>query len=446
MSKKDLTTGSISGNLISLTLPMMLGIISMVAFNLIDTYFVGKLGEKELAALSFTFPIIMVVFSIIQGLGIGATALIAKSIGKKDLHKAARETTDSIFLALLLTGIFILIGLFSIDLVLEVLGADGETAAMAKEYMQIWFFALFFVSVPFVGNSAIRATGDAKTPTYIMLFAVLVNAILDPILIFGYFGFPALGLQGAAIATAISRALTMVFSFYVLIKRDKLVTFALPTWEVLSGCWRSILYIALPSGLARLVVPIATGVITALLARYGEFAVAAYGVGSRLEFLANSVVFALAASIGPFVGQNIGNGKLERVNKCVKISNRFALLWGLASWGVLALFARPIASVFNSHEEVIQTVQLFLWTVPAGFGLQGVLSIINSSLNTLNKPLQASLIIVIQMLVLGLPIILLGMKIDDVRGIFIGIAVMYALGGLLSLLINSKVTKELNIA
>ena len=129
MSKKDLTTGSITGNLIRLTLPMMLGIISMVAFNLIDTYFVGKLGEKELAALSFTFPIIMVVFSIIQGLGIGATALIAKSIGKKDWNKAARETTDSIFLALLLTGVFILIGLLSIDLILEALGADGETAS-----------------------------------------------------------------------------------------------------------------------------------------------------------------------------------------------------------------------------------------------------------------------------------------------------------------------------
>ena len=106
MSKKDLTTGSIPQKLIQLTLPMMLGIISMVAFNLIDTYFVGKLGKTELAALSFTFPIIMVIFSVIQGLGIGATALISKSIGKQDRKKAARETTDSVALTLLLTGLF----------------------------------------------------------------------------------------------------------------------------------------------------------------------------------------------------------------------------------------------------------------------------------------------------------------------------------------------------
>ncbi|MEL7004529.1 MAG: MATE family efflux transporter [Bacteroidota bacterium] len=413
---------------------------------LIDTYFVGKLGKKELAALSFTFPVIMIVFSIIQGLGIGATALIAKSIGKNNWTKAARETTDSIALTLLLTGVFITIGLLSIDSILMLLGADGETAAMSKEYMQIWFFALFFVSVPFVGNSAIRATGDAKTPTYIMLFAVLVNAILDPILIFGYLGFPAMGLKGAAIATAISRGLTMIISFYVLIKRDKLITFEIPSREVLAGCWKSILYIALPSGLSRLVVPVTTGVITALLADYGEFAVAAYGVGSRVEFLANSIVFALAASIGPFVGQNIGKGNLERVKESVKLSSAFSLIWGLVAWVLLALGSYSIASIFNNNENVISTVQLFLWVVPAGFGLQGVLSIINSNLNTLNKPLQASLIIVIQMLVLGLPAIYLGMKLDGIRGIFIGIAVMYSLGGAISIIVNKKVINRFKLS
>ena len=439
MSKRDLTTGSIPQILVRLALPMMLGIMSMVAFNLIDTYFVGKLGKKELAALTFTFPIILIVFSIIQGLGMGATALIAKSIGRNDRKKAARETTDSIILTLILTGSFVIIGLLTIGQVLKILGADGETAAMAKEYLQIWFIALFFVSAPFVGNSAIRATGDTQTPTYIMLFAVLINAILDPILIFGYFGLPAMGLRGAAIATAISRGMTMIFSFYILIKREKLITFEIPSRQVIIGCWKSILYIALPSGLARLVVPIATGVITAMLASYGEFAVAAYGVGSRIEFLANSVIFALAACIGPFVGQNLGKGRLDRVRESVKLSNRFAIIWGLVAWGLLALGARAIAAVFNSHEEVVNTVQLFLWVVPAGFGLQGILSIINSNLNTVNKPLQASAIIVIQMLVLGLPAIYLGKELDGIRGIFIGITVTYSLGGLLSLIINKRI-------
>ena len=442
MNRRDLTEGSIPQKLIQLTLPMMLGIISMVAFNLIDTYFVGKLGKTELAALSFTFPVIMVIFSIIQGLGIGATALISKSIGRNDRKKAARETTDSIFLTLMLTGIFVIIGFFTIDPTLRMLGADGVTASLAGEYMQIWYFALFFVSVPFVGNSAIRSTGDARTPTYIMLFAVLVNAILDPILIFGYFDFPAMGLRGAAIATAISRGLTMILSFYILIRREKLITFEIPTREVLVGCWKSILFIALPSGLARLVVPIATAVITALLAGYGEYAVAAFGVGSRIEFLASRIVFALAASMGPFVGQNIGKGRIDRVKEAVRISSWFSFFWGLFAWAVLALFSYSIAEVFNKNPEVIQTTQLFLWIVPAGFGMEGVLSVINNHLNTINKPLQASLIILVQMLVLGLPAIYLGRSFADVQGIFIGLAFTYVLGGAISLVMNRWVMQR----
>tara|TARA_R110001592_G_scaffold162584_2_gene395910 strand:+ start:36388 stop:37725 length:1338 start_codon:yes stop_codon:yes gene_type:complete len=442
INKKDLTQGSIVKKLVQLSLPMMLGIISMVAFNLIDTFYVGQLGKKELAALSFTFPVIMIIFSFIQGLGIGATALIAKSIGRKEHDKAARETTDSITLTLLITGFFVIIGLFTLKPTFSLLGADAETALLVEEYMQIWYVALFFVSAPYVGNSAIRATGDARTPALIMLFAVIINAVLDPILIFGYLGAPAMGLKGAAIATAISRALTMVLAFYVLIRREKLIIFDIPSWAILRGCWKSILNIAVPSGLARLVVPITTGVITSIMASYGDYAVAAFGVGSRIEFLASSILFALAASMGPFVGQNFGSQKLDRVKEAVRISLRFSFLWGLFAWGVLALFAREVASIFNDDVQVLDGVQSYLWIVPAGYGLQGILGIINSHLNTVNKPLPASLIIVIQMLVIGIPIIFLGNRLAEIEGVFIALAITYIAGGLMSLLVNKQMMKK----
>lgn len=440
--KKDLTQGSVARKLIQLTLPMMLGIISMVAFNLIDTFYVGQLGKTELAALSFTFPVIMVIFSFIQGLGIGATALIAKSIGKKDRHKAARETTDSVALTLLITAFFAIAGLLTLEPTFRLLGADANTASLVEDYMSIWYFALIFVSVPYVGNSAIRATGDARTPAMIMLFAVFINAVLDPILIFGYLGAPAMGLKGAAIATAVSRALTMILSFYILIHREKLITFVIPSREVFIGCWKSILYIAVPSGLARLVVPIATGIITGLLASYGDYAVAAFGVGSRIEFLASSILFALAASIGPFVGQNFGSGKLDRVREAVNIGIKFAVIWGLISWGLLALFAESLASIFSDDAAVIETVKMYLWIVPIGFGLQGILSIINSNLNTIGRPLQASMIIVIQMLVLGIPAILMGKILGGIQGIFVALAFTYILGGVISLMMNRMVMRR----
>ncbi|HAW50766.1 MAG TPA: MATE family efflux transporter, partial [Flavobacteriales bacterium] len=175
MNTIDLTSGSIFRHLMKMTFPMMIGIISMVAFNLIDTFYVGLLGSRELAALSFTFPVVTVIFSLVQGLGIGTTAIISKSIGRGDMNAAAMETTNSLILGVVVAGIFILFGLSTIDFSFETLGASKDLIPMIRDYMEVWYIAVWFVVVPFLGNSAMRATGDATTPTMIMLFAVFLN-------------------------------------------------------------------------------------------------------------------------------------------------------------------------------------------------------------------------------------------------------------------------------
>ena len=442
-NKKQLTEGSIPNQLASLTLPMMLGILSLVAFNLVDTYFVGKLGKTQLAALSFTFPVIMVIFSIVQGLGIGATALISKSIGQNRRDKAARETTDSLALSVGIGGFFIIIGLLTVEPTFRLLGASDKVLPYVTEYMTIWYIAILFVIVPFVGNSAIRATGDAKTPSLIMIFAVVINAILDPLLIFGYGPFPELGLKGAAIATAISRGMTMVLAFAILHFRERLIVFTIPAWNVLAGCWKAILFIGIPSGFSRMIIPIVTGIITALLAEFGEASVAAFGVGSRIEFLAMSILFALSASIGPFTGQNFGAQRFDRIISGMRYSTFFCVFWGILSAIVLYFFSEPVATIFTSDPDVIRKTSIYLMILPIGYGFQGVVQVVNSNLNTLNKPLEASLIIVIQMFVIALPLLFLGRELLEVKGIFLGWTLTYILGGILSYFADKKLVRKL---
>lgn len=441
--RKPLTEGSIPRQLTELTLPMMLGILSMVAFNLVDTYFVGKLGKIQLAALSFTFPVIMVIFSIVQGLGIGATALISKSIGQDNREKAARETTDSLTLSIVIGGAFIILGLFTVTPTFKLLGASDEVLPYVTEYMTIWYVAILFVIVPFVGNSAIRATGDARTPSLIMIFAVVINAILDPLLIFGYGPFPELGLKGAAIATAISRGMTMILAFLILHFREKLIVFTLPAWNVLAGCWKAILFIGIPSGISRMVIPVVTGIITALLADYGEASVAAFGVGSRVEFLAMSILFALSASIGPFTGQNFGALRFGRIQKGMRYATLFSVAWGLLMSIVLFVFSRPIASIFTEDEEVIRQTSIYLMILPIGYGFQGVVQIVNSNLNTLNRPLEASLLILIQMFAIALPLLFIGKAFLEIKGIFIAWTLTYILGGVISYFADRKLVSKL---
>ncbi|MCK4447261.1 MAG: MATE family efflux transporter, partial [Candidatus Marinimicrobia bacterium] len=308
-----LIEGAIGKLLVKLTIPMVFGMISMIIFNLVDTLFVGRLGTKELAALSFTFPVVLVIHSLALGLGIGASAVISRAIGEGNHHKVQRLTTDGLGLAVIIVAFFVIIGLFTIEPLFRLLGATPELLPLIKDYMKIWYFGMLFVIFPMIGNNAIRATGDTKTPAIIMMFAALINTILDPILIFGLGPFPRLEIAGAAIATVISRAITFIVALYVLSHREKMITLAKTTAKSVFDSWRQILYIGLPTAGTRMIIPIGIGVITRLIASYGAEPVAAFGVSSRIEFFAVSVIAALSAVLAPFVGQNWGASKYDRV-------------------------------------------------------------------------------------------------------------------------------------
>ena len=147
------------------------GIFALVAFNVADTYFVGQLGAKHLAAMSFTFPVVMTLGSLAMGLGVGASSIIARAIGEGQHTRVQRFTTNSLILSVLAVGIFVTLGLFTIDPLFTALGADADILPLIRDYMQIWYFGMIFLVVPMVGNSAIRSAGNTTTPSLIMTIA-----------------------------------------------------------------------------------------------------------------------------------------------------------------------------------------------------------------------------------------------------------------------------------
>ena len=210
--KSKLTEGQVSIQLLKLSLPMVWGILSVLAFSLADTYFVAQLGTRELAAISFTFPVVTVLSSIAMGLGTGVASVIARVIGKGDRLQVQRLTTDSLLLSVAIVGIFSTLGLNTIDPLFSTLGAKSELIPLIRDYMSIWYLGMVFLVVPLVGNSALRACGNTIIPSLIMTLAAAMNILLDPLLIFGWGPIPALGLKGAAIASMISRTGILVAS------------------------------------------------------------------------------------------------------------------------------------------------------------------------------------------------------------------------------------------
>jgi len=163
-----------------------------------------------------------------------------------------------------------------------------------------------------IGNNIVRATGDTFTPGIIMVSIAVVNAILDPFLIFGYGPFPEMGIKGAALATVIARGIGLVIILIILIKREKLLTFHFGQIKSILSTWENVVYIAGPASLTMLITPISIGIITKILAGFGKEAVAAFGVASRIEMFALMVIMALGSVLIIFVGQNLSKQKFQR--------------------------------------------------------------------------------------------------------------------------------------
>ncbi len=403
-----------------MTVPMIVGMIMLMTFSLVDTYFVSLLGTDELAAISFTFPVTFTVISLNIGLGIGTSAVIGKFLGSGDTTQAKAIASGSLMLSVLLVSILCLIAYFLINPVFTAMGATESLMPFIRDYMSVWLFSGVLLAIPMVGNSILRASGDTKTPSIIMAVGGGINALLDPILIFGFGPVPAFGIKGAAIATCIAWAVCVVWILYLLAVQRKLIEPRLLSFTEFKQSAKGVMGIGLPAAGANMFTPIAGGVLTAIVAGYGAEAVAAWGVGSRLESMACIVVLALSMSLPPFISQNFGASKFDRIKEAYQISLKFVMLWQLLMFAILAMTAPWIASIFAKDPVVSEYIELFLYVVPLGYGLQGIIILTNSSFNAMHLPISALILSILRLFVCYVPIAYAGSSMFGLLGLFWG--------------------------
>jgi putative MATE family efflux protein len=416
--RRDLLNSPIGNTLKSMTLPMLVGMVMMMSFGLVDTYFIGLLGTDELAAISFTFPVTFTLISLHIGLGIGTSAVIGRFLGNNSHSEAQLSGTGALMLAFVLAAVLAFVGVITIDPIFTLLGANERLLSYIHEYMVVWYAAGVFLAMPMVGNSILRASGDTKTPSYVMAGGGLINVILDPILIFGWGPIPAMGMQGAALATLIAWALGLLYILYLLAYKRELILPRLLSMSELKRSSGGILKIGLPAAGANMLTPIAGGILTAVVAGYGPGAVAAWGVGGRLESIASIVILALSMSLPPFISQNFGANNLSRVSKAYQLCVRFVVIWQLLVFGAFYVLSGVLARTFSTEPEVIGLIQTYLMIVPLGYGVQGIVILTNSSFNAMHLPMSALLMSVLRLFVFFVPISYLGSYLFDLKGMF----------------------------
>ncbi len=406
--------------LFSMAVPMLAGTFAMNAYNLTDTWFVSRLGTLPLAAMGFTFPVVMLITCVGRGIGSGVTTLAAHAMGRKNHLEAERFIGQGMIMGLVVTILLSILGYLLINPVFRLLGADDKTLPLIGEYMRTWYVGTVFMTIPMLAHGTLIAVGDSRAVSRLIVLGTVLNVILDPIFIFGFLGIPAMGIQGAALATVIAQTLPVVWLMHLLIRKHYLLTRASVALSDSLVVMRRISQFAIPGFLSMILMPISASVITKILSSFGHEAVAATGAAGRLEMFAFMVPMALGISLTPFVSQNFGAERLDRLRYAQKVSTLFALGYGGFITCLFYITAPWLAAAFTEDPKVTEVLVTYIRIVAFGYGMMEVHRYCTFFLTGMHKPMASTCLNAIRVLIFLVPLSYLGAYLGGINGVFIG--------------------------
>jgi putative MATE family efflux protein len=403
--KNNLTESSILKSLFTLAVPIIFANILQTAYQLTDTFWVGRLGTDAVAAVSISFPIIFLIISLGGGSAIAGTILVAQYKGKNDQTAVNHITSQTVMMVVAVSVILAAIGYLLSPLLVNLMGTEAGVYSSAVFYMKVSFIGVIFVFTYMVFQSLMRGVGEVKTPAYIVLGTVLLNLIFDPLFIFGYGFIPAFGVAGAAVATIATQGLAAIIGIIILIKGNYHLKLHLndlkPDFPLIKKMFR----LGFPASIEQSTRALGMIVMTFLVASFGTLTIAAFGIGSRIRSFTIIPARGLSMSISTLVGQNMGAGKTERAESTVKLGSLigFAILTVI---GILFfIFAKQIAGIFIPGEtETIATSALFIKIMALTFGFMGIQMAINGGFRGSGNTTISMVLSIVSMWVLRFPL------------------------------------------
>lgn len=409
---------------------MLGGFVGMCAFNLTDTYFISQLGKDYLAAMGFVGPIVMLIGSLAMGLGIAVAAICARKIGAEDFAGVKRFMADTLIFTMIMVTVLAVAGLLCVEYILSAMGADGLVHSLAIRYMNIWFCFVAFMVIPMISNNAIRATGHALIPAFIMGGGAVLNIFLDWLMIFGNWGFPRWELEGAVWATVISRCCGFVLAICLLHFKFRIISFALPVWSKFVSSCRELLATAIPAMGNSVLVPLSHMIIITMIAGFGNAAVAGTNAGSQIVMFSFMLPMAMGSVLMPFAGQNWAAKKLIRIREAWHFGIVFSIIYGILTLILLFFVREDVAKIF-SKDPAVFTVTINYVLIQLVFSAFCHISVHTGFLfNAIGKPLYASVLYILRLTILMIPLAWLGRQLLGLNGIFIGISTANLIAGL----------------
>lgn len=426
--------------LLNMTLPMLLGVFSLMSFQLVDSIFIGQLGLEPLAALGFSIPIYQVVIGVQVGLGIATTAVIAQILGAGDEERAAKLggvvlMTGAALIAFLCVFLWLLRAP-----IMSTLGAEESLMPVIDGYWIPWLLSSWVGAMLYFGYSLCRAHGNTLLPGMVMVATSILNIGLDPLFIFVF----DLGLPGAALATLTSFLLGCLVIYPKLVERHWF-SFAFIDFSVTAAI-KLLGKIMAPAMVSQMLPAVSATLATALVAGFGVSAVAAWGLGTRMEFFSIIVVLALTMSMPPMIGRYLGAGKIEEIQSLVKLAVIFVLGWQFAIALIWLMSSGFVSEIFSEDKTVSAILEQYLFRVPLSYGALGICMVMVSVCNAMGLPMRALVISCLRLFACYLPFLWVGSLLDEFNGLLTGAMIGNLGAGLMAWMLYRKGLRQLMIA
>ena len=350
----DLTSAPIPQLVRRLAIPAGTGFFFNTMFNVVDTWYGGQLSTSALAAMSLSFPVFFLILSIGSGVSTGATTMIGNALGRKDHDEARRYLSQSLSFALLHALFLTAAGLALAPHIFILMGARGEYLSHALSYMNVIFAGSTFFMLNFVMNAILNSHGNTLAYRNFLIGGFFLNLILDPWFMYGGAGFPALGLAGIALATVFVQCLGVLYLFSQLSKTGSMPSFRLADLRPRWSHYRELFRQGFPAAMNMMTVSLGIFIITWYVGRFGEQAVAAYGIGTRVEQIALLPVMGLNISTLALTAQNFGAKRIDRIRETVRVSLRYGVLIAVTGTAAALLYRRELIGFFTSDHSVIE--------------------------------------------------------------------------------------------
>lgn len=400
----SLTDGPIFPAMIRLATPIVIAQFLQTIYNVVDTFWVGRLGPDAVAAVTLSFPPLIVLFSLAAGLTIAGTSLVAQYTGARDPQNAGKVAAQC-FAAVTVTSIVIgALGILMSEPLLRLVGASEEVLPMADLYLTIFLYGIPFVFMSFTYSSILRGIGDTMTPLKLRAVATVVNIVLDPILIFGWFGLPAMGVAGAAWASVIALGLEGILGFIIVLRGAGGLKFTLPSFRPDWGVIGRIFRIGTPAALEMTAGTIGLAFLTSIVALSGMEAVAAFGIGMRIQSLVLLPAFGMGMAATTLVGQNIGAGQPDRAETSAWMAT-WVTFAAMTAFGLLGLaFPYALIGIFNDAPNVLLHGATYLQIVGPAYGLLGIRIVISGAFRGAGDTVPAMILSIVTVLALETPL------------------------------------------